>query len=409
MRSVTERFIEYAKINTQSDEESATFPSSRNEFDLAHKLYEELKSINAADVFLDEEHCYVYARIPATPGREKDKVKGFIAHMDTSPEISGENVNPVIIENYNGGDIRLGGTEYILSTNNNPELNSYVGKTLIVTDGTTLLGADNKAGIAEIMTMAELLLNNPSEYAHGTISICFTPDEEIGNGVDYFDMDRFNADFAYTVDGGKLGELEFENFNAASLEVTVHGTTVHPGEAKGKMINASRIACEFDTLLPSNERPENTSGYEGFYHLCDMEGSVEEAHLSYIIRDHSLERFNERKDVVRSLASNLNSRYGAGTVEIDLSDSYYNMRDKIYPDNMYLIDNVKTIMKKLGIEPIVTPIRGGTDGARLSYMGLLCPNLCAGGHNFHGRYEYVCVESMEKITELLTEISVFEY
>lgn len=414
MRTVTERFLEYVKIDTQSAEDSESFPSTTKQFNLAKILAGYLSRMGAEDVHIDSTYCYVYANIPATEGRENDKVLGFISHMDTSPETSGRNVNPKIIENYDGGDIRLGATNLILGPSKSPELKNYLGKTLIVTDGTTLLGADDKAGIAEIMTMASILLNDMEKskklgkkprFEHGKIAIAFTPDEEIGAGVDHFDLEQFGADYAYTVDGGGIGELEYENFNAASLDVTIHGATVHPGEAKNKMKNAMRIAMEFDSMIPSSERPEVTSGYEGFYHLCDIKGDVETCKLSYIVRDHDGKLFEEKKTFAKSIEQKLNDKYGAGTVDIKLEDSYYNMRSKIEPDFMFLIEDAKAMMEQNGITPIITPIRGGTDGARLSYMGLPCPNICTGGHNYHGRYEYVVVESMELISKLLVDIA----
>lgn len=409
MTSVVDRFLSYVKIDTSSSEESSSFPSTEKQFNLARILCDELQGMGAKDVFMDEKYCYVYAAIPATPGHENDKVLGFIAHMDTSPETSGTNVNPQIV-NYEGGSIKLGDTSLCLSPDVFPELNDYIGKKLIVTDGTTLLGADDKAGIAEIMSVAEYFLsplrdNTISSIPHGKIVIAFTPDEEIGNGVDHFDLKRFGADFAYTVDGGKLGELEYENFNACSLDVKVHGIVVHPGEAKNKMKNSMRIAMEFDSLIPDNMRPEVTSGYEGFYHLCDMKGDVELTKLSYIVRDHDRNLFEEKKALAKKIADDLNQKYGAGTVEINLEDSYYNMKEKIAPDYMFLIEDAKRIMESLDIKPLISPIRGGTDGARLSFMGLPCPNICTGGHNYHGRYEYVVVESMTKIVDLLIGIA----
>lgn len=405
MSRVVDRFLRYIKIDTASSENADSFPSTDKQFNLARLLAKELRELGAQDVYLDDKYCYVYATIPASSGREKDKVTGFIAHMDTSPETSGTDVKPRIINDYDGKDISLGDSGLVLSTKNFPELKRYMGLNLIVTSGDTLLGGDDKAGIAEIMTMAENLLTQSDKYSHGEIRIAFTPDEEIGNGVDRFDLERFGADYAYTVDGGALGELEYENFNAASLEVNIKGVTVHPGEAKDKMKNATRIAMEFDSMLPYQARPENTSGYEGFFHLCSMTGNVEEASLSYIIRDHSRELFENKKKLAIEVADKLNKKYGPSSVQLKIEDSYYNMREKIEPEFMFLVDNVRECMEKLAIEPIVTPIRGGTDGARLSFMGLPCPNICTGGHNFHGKYEYICIESMEKIAELLTTVA----
>ena len=401
--SVTDKFLRYVKIDTQSDEESTTFPSTEKQKDLGRLLYKELKEMGAANVSFDEKYGYVYAEIPET--RKTDKVIGFIAHMDTSPETSGKDVKPKFVENYNGGDIILDANkEYVLSPEKYPEILDYVGKTLITTDGTTLLGADDKAGVSEIMEMAEILLKDKS-IPHGKIKIGFTPDEEVGAGVDYFDVKGFGADFAYTVDGGGIGELEYENFNAAALTVSVSGVTVHPGEAKNKMKNASLIAMEFEQLLPKFEKPEYTEGYEGFFYLSSMEGETESATLKYIIRDHSFDKYNEKVALAKNVAGFLNQKYGEGTVSVEIKEQYRNMREKIEDGNMFLVDYAVEAMKELGINPKVQPIRGGTDGARLSYMGLPCPNICTGGHNFHGRFEYICVESMEEIVKLLLKLA----
>ena len=405
---VIERFLRYAVIDTQSDEESGTSPSSEKQKNLGRLLEKELKEIGVSGVYFDEEHCYVYGRIPANNAKEGtsfgSKKLALIAHMDTSPESSGKDVKPRIVENYDGGDIYLGDESGLtLSPSQYPEMKAYVGQSLIVTDGTTLLGADDKAGVAEIMAAASYLLKHP-EVSHGEISICFTPDEEIGSGVDNIDMDRLNADYGYTVDGGAIGELEYENFNAAAVTVKVHGVTVHPGEAKNKMKHASRIAMELDSMLPAQERPQFTEGYEGFFYLTDMKGTTEEAEFKYIIRDHDREKFEAKKKLIRDAATYINSKYGEKTAEIAIRDQYYNMREKIEEGNIFLIENAKKAMEDLDIVPKIQPIRGGTDGARLSFMGLPCPNLCAGGHNFHGRYEYVCAESMEKITDLLIKL-----
>lgn len=403
------RFLKYISIDTQSSETSGLSPSTEQQKVLGRLLKQELEELGAVDIRYDEEHNYLYAMIPATDGGKNEKVLGFISHMDTSPEASGENVKPQFVYDYDGGDIALG--ELVLSPARFPELKRYVGKTLITTDGTTLLGADDKAGIAEIMTMAEELLEDiksgENKYIHGPIAVAFTPDEEIGEGTKHFDVKSFGADYAYTVDGGAIGELEFENFNAAAAVVKIKGLNVHPGEAKNKMLNASRIAAEFDTLLSADERPEYTEGYEGFFHLLKLSGSVEEAELHYIIRDHSKEKFEEKKQRVLKLAEELSEKYSSFTekaVTVEVKDQYFNMRSKIEPDNMFLIDNATNAMKELGIEPVITPIRGGTDGANLSFMGVPCPNLCAGGHNFHGRFEYVCAESIVEISKLLIEI-----
>ncbi len=401
--SVTDKFLRYVKIDTQSDEESVTFPSTEKQKDLSRMLQKELIEMGASNVSFDEKYGYVYAEIPET--RKTDKVIGFIAHMDTSPETSGANVNPKFTKNYDGGEIALDDKkEYVLSPEKYPEILDYVGKTLITTDGSTLLGADDKAGVSEIMEMAEILLKDKT-IPHGKIKIGFTPDEEVGAGVDYFDVKGFGADYAYTVDGGGIGELEFENFNAASLTVNVSGVTVHPGEAKNKMKNASLIAMEFEQLLPKFEKPEYTEGYEGFFYLSSMEGETESATLKYIIRDHSFDKYNEKVALARSIADFLNNKYGAGTVSVEIKEQYRNMREKIEDGNMFLVDYAVEAMKELGITPKVQPIRGGTDGARLSYMGLPCPNICTGGHNFHGRFEYICVESMEEIVKLLLKLA----
>ncbi|MBR1649880.1 MAG: peptidase T [Lachnospiraceae bacterium] len=405
---VIERFLRYAVIDTQSDEESGTSPSSEKQKNLGRLLEKELKEIGVSGVYFDEEHCYVYGRIPANNAKEGtsfgSKKLALIAHMDTSPESSGKDVKPRIVENYDGGDIYLGDASGLtLSPSQYPEMKAYVGQSLIVTDGTTLLGADDKAGVAEIMAAASYLLKHP-EVSHGEISICFTPDEEIGSGVDHIDMDRLDADYGYTVDGGAIGELEYENFNAAAVTVKVHGVTVHPGEAKNKMKHASRIAMELDSMLPAQERPQFTEGYEGFFYLTDMKGTTEEAEFKYIIRDHDREKFEAKKKLIRDAATYINSKYGEKTAEIAIRDQYYNMREKIEEGNIFLIENAKKAMEDLDIVPKIQPIRGGTDGARLSFMGLPCPNLCAGGHNFHGRFEYVCAESMEKITDLLIKL-----
>lgn len=398
-----ERFLKYVQIDTCSDEESGTSPSTAKQHDLAKALVEELQSMGASDVVYDKEHCYVYATVPASEGYEEAPVVGFIAHMDTSPAMSGANVKPRIVKAYDGQDIVLNDTEnVVLKVSDFPEIKKYVGQDLIVTDGTTLLGADDKAGVAEIMTMAEYFLTHPEEK-HGKIRIGFTPDEEIGAGPDYFDVELFGAEYAYTVDGGALGELEYENFNAAGARVYVHGRNVHPGSAKGKMKNSILIAQEFQSLLPVFENPMYTEMYEGFYHLDGISGCVEETKLDYIIRDHDRCKFEEKKARFLKVAEFLNDKYGEGTIVVDMKDSYYNMREVIEP-HMHLIDRVKEAMEELEITPLINPIRGGTDGARLSFMGLPCPNICTGGENFHGKYEYACVQSMEKCVELLIKL-----
>lgn len=403
MEKVIENFLEYVKIDTQSSDESGSTPSTGKQHDLAEILVGQLEKIGASEIVYDKEHCYVYASVPAASGCEKAPVLGFIAHMDTSPAVTGAGVKPRVIEDYDGQDLLLNEEEQIvMKVADFPELPSYKGKRLIVTDGTTLLGADDKAGVAEIMAMAEYLLSHP-DIPHGKIRLGFTPDEEVGAGADYFDISLFGADYAYTVDGGRIGELEYENFNAAGAKVTIHGRSVHPGEAKDKMKNALLMAQEFQSMLPVAENPMYTSGYEGFYHLDRLNGMVEEAVAEYIIRDHDKAKFEKKKETFLRVGEFLNAKYGEGTFEIEMKDSYYNMKE-IIEQHMHLVDRAKEAMAELGIEPVVVPIRGGTDGARLSFMGLPCPNLCTGGANFHGRFEYACADDMEKITELLIKI-----
>lgn len=404
MERVIEKFLEYVKIDTQSSEESTSKPSTPKQHDLAKILERQLQEMGAQDIVYDKEYCYLYASIPATAGCEQAPVIGFIAHMDTSPAVTGTGVQPHIVEAYDGKDIILNQEKHIvMKVADFPELTSYQGKRLIVTDGTTLLGADDKAGVAEIMAMAEYLLQH-EEIRHGRIRIAFTPDEEVGAGADYFDVERFGADYAYTVDGGRLGELEYENFNAAGAKVTIHGRSVHPGEAKDKMRNAILMAQEFQAMLPVSENPMYTSGYEGFYHLDQLHGTVEEAVAEYIIRDHDREKFERKKEYFTRIGEFLNQKYGAGTFDIEMKDSYYNMKE-IIEQHMHLVDHAKEAMEELGISPVVVPIRGGTDGARLSFMGLPCPNLCTGGQNFHGRFEYACADEMEMIVKLLIRIA----
>lgn len=404
MEKVTDRFLRYVQIDTQSDEEGTGTPTTEKQHELARLLVEELTKMGAEEITYDKEHCYVYASIPATEGMEKKPVMGFISHMDTSPAVSGANVRPRIITAYDGEDIVLNsGLGIVMKTADFPELKEYQGKSLIVTDGTTLLGADDKAGVAEIMTMAEYLLSH-RDVPHGKLRIGFTPDEEVGAGADHFDVELFSADCAYTVDGGKLGELEYENFNAAGARVTFHGRSVHPGDAKNKMKNALLTAMEFQGMLPVSENPMYTEKYEGFYHLDALNGDIERAVADYIIRDHSREKFEQKKTLFEKAGAFLNEKYGEGTVEIELKDSYYNMKE-IIEDHMELIDHAMEAMREAGVEPVVVPIRGGTDGARLSYMGLPCPNLCTGGHNFHGRFEYICIESMEAVVRILLNLA----
>lgn len=405
MSKVIEKFLNYVKIDTQSDENSTACPTTAKQHNLAKLLVKELEAMGADEITYDKEHCYVYATVPATKGCENRPVLGFIAHMDTAPAVTGENVKPRIIENYDGKDIVLNEEKNIvMKVSDFPELVEYTGKRLIVTDGTTLLGADDKAGVAEIMTMAEQLLLS-RDIPHGKIRIGFTPDEEVGAGADHFDVKLFGADYAYTVDGGKLGELEYENFNAAGATVTFHGRSVHPGDAKNKMVNALLLAMEFQNMLPVFENPMYTEKYEGFYHLDLLSGSVEKAQAEYIIRDHDKDKFEQKKETFLRIGAYLNEKYGKDTVQIDMKDSYYNMRE-IIEQHMQLIENAKAAMEETGVNPIVVPIRGGTDGARLSYMGLPCPNLCTGGHNFHGRFEYICADSMEKIVEILLKLAM---
>lgn len=395
-----ERFLNYVKFPTMSDENSESCPSTKKQLALAEFLKDELIALGLNDARVDS-FGYVYASLPKNFDGECETI-GFIAHMDTSPDAQDENVKPQIVE-YRGGDILLNEKENIyLKTSDYPYLADYEGHTLITTDGTTLLGADDKAGIAEIMTMLEKLISDNTP--HGKIAIAFTPDEEIGRGADKFDVEAFGADFAYTVDGGAIGELEYENFNAASAKITVNGISIHPGSAKGKMKNASRIACEFNALLPEDEIPEKTEKYEGFHHLIHMSGETELAKLAYIIRDHDMKKFEEKKQVFESCARIINERYGEGTLTLEIKDSYYNMKEKIEPC-FHVVERAKAAMESLGIRPVITPIRGGTDGARLSFMGLPCPNLCTGGENFHSRFEFISVEAMEKISDILVKIA----
>lgn len=395
------RFLSYTKIHTASSEHSTTHPSTKAQLDLAKMLEKECLAIGLSEVSLDS-NGYVMATLPSNM-QEPVSTIGFIAHMDTSPDFSGENVNPQIINQYDGKDIVLSKElNIILSPGDFPYLKELVGETLITTNGTTLLGADDKAGIAEIMTAMEYLLNNP-DIKHGDIRICFTPDEEIGKGADLFDVEKFNAAFAYTVDGGAIGQLEAENFNAAEAVVTINGRNVHPGDAKNKMINSILIANEFIALLPSNEIPAQTEGYEGFYHLNNMSGDVECTKLHYIIRDFDKDNFEKRKSSMVGYANQLNALYGEKTVSIEINDQYYNMSE-ILKDKTHITDLAKRAMKSIGIRPIISPIRGGTDGSRLSFMGLPCPNLFTGGQNYHGRFEFAVLSQMEKSVETIVKI-----
>ena len=397
---VHERFLQYVKVYTTSDPESAAHPTTARQLDLGRMLAAELKALGLADARLDE-HGYVYATLPATPGCERAAGLGFIAHMDTAPGTSGENVNPQIHENYDGGDVVLPATGAVMRVAEFPFLAAKKGQTLITTDGSTLLGADDKAGVAEIVTMAERLIaeNRP----HGKICIAFTPDEEVGQGADLFDVEGFGAAYAYTVDGDAVGEISYENFNAAAAAIKIHGLSVHPGSAKNAMRNALSLAMEYHAALPAFECPEHTEGREGFFHLCDLQGDVSEAVFHYIIRDHDADRFAVRKAQMQQVADRLNEKYGAGTVELELTDSYRNMLEKIEP-HFHLVENARKAIRAVGLEPLESPVRGGTDGATLSYHGLPCPNLGTGGRNVHGPFECITVEAMEQATEVLLQL-----
>jgi len=398
---ILERFLKYIKIDTTSDENSQTYPSTTKQFTLAKVLQEELTAMGLKDVSV-EEHCYLMATLPANTNKKIPNI-GFIAHMDTSPDMSGTNVNPQILEDYDGKDIVLDkNNNVVLNIKEFPELLEYKGQTIITSDGTTLLGADDKAGIAEIMTAIDYLTKHP-DIKHGNIKIGFTPDEEIGRGVDKFDVKKFDAEFAYTLDGGRVGELEYENFNAAHAKVIFNGRNIHPGYAKDKMINAMILAMEFNGMLPVNERPEFTQDYEGFYHLIKIEGSVENASIQYIIRDHDRAKFETKKVFIQQTVDYLNKKYRANTVVLELRDQYFNMREQV-EKVFHVVETAKKAIELVGVEPIVVPIRGGTDGSRLSYMGLPCPNIFAGGHNFHGKYEYVPLESMVKAVDVILKI-----
>ncbi|MBV4450494.1 peptidase T [Clostridium tyrobutyricum] len=401
MESVTDKFLRYIVVDTRSSEESNTVPTTKKQLNLGKKLVQELKQIGIENANLDE-NGYVMAFLAGNTNKKVPAV-GFISHMDTSPEISGENVKPNIVTNYDGSDIVLNSDKnIILSTKDFPEIKNYIGETIITTDGNTLLGADDKAGVAEIMTAVEYLVNHP-EIKHGDIKIGFTPDEEVGKGPDYFDVKKFNAEFAYTIDGGQIGELEFENFNAASAKVKIKGRNVHPGYAKNKMINSMLIAAELIGMLPKNEVPEATEGHEGFHHLISINGGVEETELYYIIRDFDSDNFEKRKKFMLDSMKLLNKKYGSGVVSIDVKDQYRNMKEKI-EHVKYVVDIAYEAIKQSSVEPEIVPIRGGTDGARLSFMGLPTPNIFTGGHNFHGRYEYIPVFAMEKAVEVIINI-----
>ncbi|MCY8512854.1 peptidase T [Bacillus atrophaeus] len=400
-QDIIERFTTYVKVDTQSDESVDTCPSTPGQLTLGNMLVEELKSIGMEDAAIDE-NGYVMATLPSNTDKDVPTI-GFLAHVDTATDFTGKNVNPQIVESYDGKDITLNEKlPVILSPDQFPELSGYKGHTLITTDGTTLLGADNKAGIAEIMTAMDYLIKHP-EIKHGTIRVAFTPDEEIGRGPHKFDVKRFNAAFAYTVDGGPLGELEYESFNAAAAKITVKGNNVHPGTAKGKMINSAKIAMELNRMLPEEEAPESTEGYEGFYHLLSIQGDVEETKLHYIIRDFDKEGFNNRKAEMERIVSDLRNQYGKDRIILDMKDQYYNMREKIEPVKE-IVDTARQAMENLGIEPKISPIRGGTDGSQLSYMGLPTPNIFTGGENFHGKFEYISAENMVKAVNVIVEI-----
>lgn len=396
-----ERFLKYVSYDTQSSEESATFPSTEKQKVLLGVLHDEMEALGMTEVTMDR-YGYVMGTIPATPGCGNAPVIGFIAHVDTSPDMSGKDVRPRVIEEYDGGDIVLNG-QLTMRVAEFPELAFFKGHTLIHTDGTTLLGADDKAGVAEIMSAAEYLMTHP-EVEHGKIRIGFTPDEEVGRGVDHFDVAAFGADFAYTVDGGMEGELEYENFNAASARIDIQGRNVHPGYAKGKMINALDVACELQTLLPAEQRPQYTEGYEGFYHCVGVNGTVERAAVSYIVRDHDADRFEQKKVFLWSCVDLLKKKYGDGVLALTLKDQYFNMRKMVEP-HPQVIEKALEAMKQAGVKPLVRPIRGGTDGARLSFMGLPCPNLFTGGMNFHGKFEYCSLDTMRKARQVILNLA----
>ena len=399
-----ERLLKYVSVYTTSDPDSATVPSSMRQYDLAHQLVEELKALGLENVHVDE-NCVVYGWLSATAGCEKQPALGFIAHMDTAPDCAGENVKPQIIENYDGGDVQLAGSGEKLSPAAFLTLKKLAGMTLITTDGTTLLGADDKAGIAEIMTALESIISE--KKPHGKLCIAFTPDEEVGAGVDHFDVEKFGAVYAYTVDGGEEGEIAYETFNACSAEVAVEGLSVHPGSAKDTMINAALVAMEFNALLPAADIPRLTEGYEGFFHLCDMSGDVEHAKLHYIVRDHDRATFEMRKKTLEHAAKTINEKYAREVIRLTIKDSYYNMAEKIAP-HMELIENAKRACEKAGMKPFIEAVRGGTDGCRLSFMGLPTPNLCTGGFAFHGPYEHITVESMDRCAKMVEYLMLGE-
>lgn len=398
--NLVDRFIKYVKIDTESSTTTGLTPSTSGQFVLARVLEAELNDMGLEDVSLDE-RCYLMATLPANTNKKIPTI-GFVAHMDTSPDLTGKNVNPRIVHNYDGNDIVLNEEAgIVLSKTDFPEILDYIGQDLIVTDGKTLLGADDKAGIAEILTAIQYLIDHP-EIEHGKIRICFTPDEEIGEGANHFDVEKFGCEWAYTIDGGPIGELEYENFNAASVKISIQGRSVHPGYAKGKMVNALIIANKLVSLLPAHERPEHTTGYEGFFHLMNISGGVDAASVGYIIRDHNRDLYEKRKQLIKDAVDYINKLYPSSTT-LEIKDQYFNMREKVEPVK-YIVDYAFEAMTSVGVTPIVKPIRGGTDGARLSFMGLPCPNIFGGGHNFHGRYEFIPIQSMEKAVEVIVRI-----
>ena len=400
-KAIVDRFMRYVQIDTQSDEDSQTFPSTKKQFDLANLLEKELLEIGLVEVKVDT-YGYVTATLPSNTEKNVPTI-GFLAHMDTSPDMSGTNVKPQVFKNYNGDDIIINKElDIILRVNDFPELKNYIGQTIITASGDTLLGADDKAGVAEIMTAMDYLIHHP-EIKHGTIKIAFTPYEEVGKGVDYFDVQKFGADYAYTVDGGPIGELEYENFNAASAKIKIQGRNIHPGYAKDKMINAILIATEINELLPVNERPELTDHYEGFFHVTKFNGTVEEAYIQYIIRDHDKTKFDIKKELIQNAVNTINRKFNQPIATIEIKDQYFNMREKIEPV-LHIVEQVKQAMIEVGVKPEIKPVRGGTDGARLSYMGLPCPNIFTGGHNYHGKYEFAVLESMEKSVQVILKI-----
>lgn len=400
-KQLLERFLRYISIDSQSDPSSDSYPSTKKQFDMANLLVKELKELGLEDAHVDE-NCYVMATLPANTSRDIPVI-GFLAHVDTAPDMPGKNLHPQIIKNYDGENILLNENDnLVMDVNDFPELKNYKGQTIITTNGNTLLGADDKAGVAEIMSALEYLIKNP-KIEHGTVKVAFTPDEEIGKGVDHFDVNKFGAQYAFTLDGGEVGELEYENFNAAYARIIIQGRNVHPGTSKNKMVNSIIVGNEFNDMLPVFDRPEFTEEYEGFFHIIKFEGTVEKSVLHYIIRDHDKHLFADRKEMIHHVADFINKKHGPNTITVDMQDQYYNMREKVEPV-YHIVEIAEQAMKDCGIKPIIKPIRGGTDGSKLSYMGLPCPNIFAGGHNFHGKYEFVPLESMIKATEVVVNI-----